>query len=250
MAIVRHMLCSLLVFCASDMQAASAVTRGSVDFSADAGAGQAGEKRDAVRIAVVDQNGGPVLGAVLYIPARGDAAVADSGAAAPSPPQDIVIDQLGERFVPYVAAARVGDVIRFRNSDPVSHHIYSFSQALRLNLVVPREGQSAPFVMPDAGIIALGCNIHDHMAAFIVVADSDAIAVTGPDGHAVLPASGTLPRRIEIWHPRLKGGQILNVAVPVPETPSTPDTPIPVQISVYRDHSPAQMRRTDEQVYE
>jgi hypothetical protein len=58
-------------------------------------------------------------------------------------------------------------------------------------------------------VVALGCNIHDAMSAFIVVTDSVWTARTNAQGMAVFadaPGSG----RAVVWHPYLRapGGAV------------------------------------------
>jgi len=56
-----------------------------------------------------------------------------------------------------------------------------------------------------AGVVVLGCNIHDWMIGYIYVSESPFFAKTGKDGHATL---ADLPARtfvVRVWHPQQAG---------------------------------------------
>jgi hypothetical protein len=53
-------------------------------------------------------------------------------------------------------------------------------------------------------VIALGCNIHDQMSAFIVVTDSAWTARTNAQGVATFADAPDVPGRLTVWHPSLR----------------------------------------------
>ncbi|MGO1462771.1 MAG: hypothetical protein ACTHV7_10640, partial [Oleiphilaceae bacterium] len=66
----------------------------------------------------------------------------------------------------------------------------------------------APVLFDQPGIVELGCNIHDHMQAFIVLADTRAIGQTDEQGEVTLALDfgvAQIPSTLSlnIWHPRL-----------------------------------------------
>ena len=56
-----------------------------------------------------------------------------------------------------------------------------------------------------AGVVALGCNIHDGMVAFIKVVDTPFAAKTDDKGQAVLKGLPAGQVQVRIWHPYQKG---------------------------------------------
>ena len=74
----------------------------------------------------------------------------------------------------------------FPNLDPTKHHVYSFSPAKRFELKLFAKDQSRTVHFDKPGVVALGCNIHDQMSAFIVVTDSAWTARTNAQGMAVV----------------------------------------------------------------
>jgi plastocyanin len=120
---------------------------------------------------------------------------------APAPSHDAaVIDQINRRFVPRVSVVRTGTAVTFPNSDHIRHQVYSFSPAKTFTLKLYSGSPKTAVVFDQAGLVVLGCNIHDSMVAFIGVVDSPYFAKLGASGAATmnLPAGRY---RLHAWHP-------------------------------------------------
>ena len=114
-----------------------------------------------------------------------------------------VMDQVNRAFVPDLLVIPVGSTVSFPNSDSVSHQIYSFSPAKRFQLPLYRGKPYPPVHFDQAGVVTLGCNIHDEMLAYLLVTDAPYYGRTDASG----TWSVEVPRghyRISIWHPRLR----------------------------------------------
>jgi hypothetical protein len=97
----------------------------------------------------------------------------------------------------------VGSTVTFPNSDSVSHQIYSFSPAKRFQLPLYHGRPYPPVHFDQAGVVTLGCNIHDEMVAYLLVTDAPSYGRTDANG----AWSAEVPRgryQISIWHPRLR----------------------------------------------
>jgi hypothetical protein len=110
-------------------------------------------------------------------------------------------------FIPHVLAVPVNTSVLFPNYDNTRHHVYSFSEAKTFDIKLYVGFPERPILFDQPGVIALGCNIHDKMHAFIVVNDAPRMAVTAKDGRAVLENVPVLPRELYIWHEWLNHGQ-------------------------------------------
>lgn len=120
-------------------------------------------------------------------------------------PVRAVMDQMNRAFVPDLLVVPVGSTVEFPNSDAVSHQIYSFSPAKRFQLPLYRGKPYPPVHFDQAGVVTLGCNIHDEMLAYLVVTDAPWFGRTDSQGSW----SAELPRgryRVAVWHPRLREG--------------------------------------------
>jgi len=118
-------------------------------------------------------------------------------------PLRAVMDQINRAFAPDLLVIPVGSTVEFPNSDSVSHQIYSFSPAKRFQLPLYRGKPYPPVHFDQAGVVTLGCNIHDEMLAYLVITDAAYFGRTDHDG----AFSVELPHgryRVGIWHPRLR----------------------------------------------
>jgi plastocyanin len=121
-------------------------------------------------------------------------------AAPPASHDEASIDQINKRFVPRVSVVRTGTTITFPNSDRIRHQVYSFSPAKIFTLKLYAGSPKTPVTFDKAGLVVLGCNIHDNMVAFVGVVDSPYFAKASSAGSAVfnLPAGRY---RLRAWHP-------------------------------------------------
>ena len=118
-------------------------------------------------------------------------------------PAEATMDQREHRFVPHVLPVQTGARVRFPNSDDVSHHVYSFSAAKRFELFLARGAGPQEVTFDKPGVVALGCNVHDWMLAYVYVVDTPYFALTGADGTATISSLPAGRYRLEAWHPRL-----------------------------------------------
>ena len=63
---------------------------------------------------------------------------------------------------------------------------------------------SAPVVFDKPGSAAIGCNIHDHMTAYVNVTDAPWANVTDQNGRTVLVGLQAGQFIATVWHPRLR----------------------------------------------
>src|SRR5687768_8088478 len=74
------------------------------------------------------------------------------------------ISQRNIRFSAVVLVVPMGSDVAFPNFDAVRHHVYSFSPAKRFELKLYAREQNRTVRFDKAGVVPLGCNIHDAMA--------------------------------------------------------------------------------------
>lgn len=120
------------------------------------------------------------------------------------------------QFQPFVSVVPVGSTVSFPNFDPTKHHVYSFSPAKIFELKLFARDQSRSVRFDKPGVIALGCNIHDSMSAFIVVTDSAWTAITDARGVARFADVPAVPSGMTVWHPYLRapGNQVARRLAP------------------------------------
>lgn len=153
----------------------------------------------ALVVSVTDATGKPLPDAVVLLePATGKAPV--------KPLPDVEISQAKRQFQPRVTVVTVGTKVAFPNFDTVRHHVYSFSAAKTFELKLYAGVPAAPILFDKPGLVVLGCNIHDRMAAWVVVADTPWFARSGSDGMARIDDAPAGAYKLSAWHPGLGAG--------------------------------------------
>jgi plastocyanin len=185
-------------------------------------------------VTLANAKGKPVADAVVSLYPL-DAPVPPAAA----PAAEISVAQRDGEFVPLVVAVRAGASVRFPNEDKIQHHVYSLSAAKSFDLPL-HGGASAPAVLLDqAGVVSVGCNIHDWMRSYVVVLDTPWFALSSADGVARLSAPAGRYRR-EIWHYLLARPQVDEIGLGE-ETVLTTD----VSLALRRDRHPSRRESPD-----
>lgn len=166
-----------------------------------------------MRFKVIDANGEALANTVILIPGR-------AGDTSPVP---AIMDQVDKQFLPTVLVVQRGQLVSFPNSDNIRHHVYSFSAAKTFEIRLYAGVPEAPVAFDQAGVVVLGCNIHDGMVGYIVVADSTLTALTDAAGMATIAAANadsanetTAIDRVEVWHPVMASTSAAPQSFPLP----------------------------------
>ncbi|WP_417565389.1 methylamine utilization protein [Marinobacter sp.] len=153
-------------------------------------------------------------------------------------PVSAEIYQKDRAFHPYILVIPAGSSVDFPNRDNTQHHVYSFSPAKVFNIELYAGRPEAPVLFDKPGIVELGCNIHDHMQAFIIVTGTAAVGQTNASGQVTLALApkyaegGQGKVELQVWHPRLPDntrpvirevgtGQPVNVTLSLEPEPAT-----------------------------
>jgi plastocyanin len=165
-------------------------------------------------VSVLDSAGHPVAGVVL---------IAEPQFTLPQPKhaaaRTAIMDQKQKQFVPNILIVQTGTGVDFPNSDQIEHQVYSFSPAKPFQLSLYAGHKYPPIVFDKAGLVVVGCNIHDQMIGYIYVTDSPYYGRSDASGHWSqhdLPAGNY---RITAWHPRMQdtGGNPLQQSLALAE---------------------------------
>jgi hypothetical protein len=132
---------------------------------------------------------------------------------APPAPAAGTLDQVRCRFEPRVQALPRGSILNVVSSDPILHNVHGWiGRATVLNQAMPEQGKAVARTLERPGIVQVKCDVHDWMAAWVVVTEGPA-AVSAADGsftfRDVPPGSYTAVA----WHERL-GDLVAEVTVP------------------------------------
>jgi plastocyanin len=145
--------------------------------------------------------------------------IAPSQAANAAP---VVLDQKGCRYVPHVIALQQGGSVEFRNSDPTMHNIHTTptdgSASVDVSQSPMGQPQTQKFEKAET-MLAVRCNNHPWMNAFINVAPNPYFAVTGADGSFTVKNLPPGTYTVAAIHETL-GEQDIQVTVPAKSTAS------------------------------
>ncbi len=153
----------------------------------------------ALEVLVTNPAGQPLPDAVVFLESR-------EARAAVKPAAGVEIAQADKRFVPVVTVVTVGTSVSMPNRDTVRHHVYSFSPAKKFEIKLDVGTPAAPVVFDQPGIAVLGCNIHDQMAAWVLIVDTPWHGRAGAAGRVSLPQVPAGSYKLRAWHPSLPGG--------------------------------------------
>jgi plastocyanin len=155
-----------------------------------------------LEVNVVDAEGQAVRHVAIY------AEPLDRPTGRPATHPTAVMDQRNHAFVPHILVVQTGTDVDFPNSDSVSHHVYSFSDAKKFELPLYKGRKYPPVRFDRAGLVTLGCNIHDDMVGYVLVVDTPHFALTDDSG--LVRIDGLAPGRysVHVWTPRLKSSHL------------------------------------------
>ena len=155
-----------------------------------------GAQAATVNVIVTDPAARPVADAVVMLePPLGHLPV--------KPMSGVRIAQVQRQLSPQVTVVTVGTPVDFPNFDTVRHHVYSFSPTKTFELKLYAGTPQAPVVFDKPGIAVLGCNIHDKMAAWVVVVDTPLHTRSAATGKAQIEGVAPGNYRLRVWHPGL-----------------------------------------------
>lgn len=139
----------------------------------------------------------------------------------------LIMDQIDKQFAPQVLVVQKNQTVSFPNSDNIRHHLYSFSKPKPFEFKMFKGGESKHLIFDQAGIVVLGCNIHDQMVGYIYVAEHESTVITNEQGIAELPQDGLA---VKLWHAKLSANKTERMEVQLPSSHSVQPSPITLNL--------------------
>ena len=146
---------------------------------------------------VTTPRGAPARDAVVYL----------VGSVKSHPLDHAMIDQRWKQFEPHVLVVTKGTTVNFPNDDTVYHNVFAYYNAKRFDLGAYPRGTSKSQTFDKIGIVALLCNIHSNMSAYIVIVDTPYYAVTDKDGKFDIANVDSGDYTLTAWHESGAGAQ-------------------------------------------
>jgi plastocyanin len=121
------------------------------------------------------------------------------------PKQSVEMDQKQMQFIPHVLPVVTGTTVRFLNSDPVPHNV--FSPEGKYNLGTWPTGQAHEYKFGKPGAYTQLCRVHPEMEGFVVVLDTPYFAATEATGRFEIKGVAAGKYKLVAWSEKLKAGQ-------------------------------------------
>ncbi len=160
----------------------------------------------ALSIPVTTADTGSISGTVTAKGLRSSADVVISlqapGVTLTAPQKPVDLDQKGMVFAPHVLAVVRGTTVRFVNSDPVPHNV--FSPEGKYNLGTWPQGEVRDYKFDKPGIYTQLCRVHPEMTASVVVLETPHFALTDQTGRFEIKEVPPGKYTLVAWSERLK----------------------------------------------
>jgi plastocyanin len=166
----------------------------------------------AAGVAITGATGGVIEGSVKAtgLPSNADAVVYVQQVAGQfaAPAQPANMDQRSMSFVPHVLPVLVGTTVRFLNSDPTPHNVFSPDHE-KYNLGTWPQGQTKDHAFATCAkapcVYVQLCRVHPEMEGYVVVLQNPYFAVTSADGRYKIENVPPGNYSLGVWHSRVKG---------------------------------------------
>ena len=122
----------------------------------------------------------------------------------PAPAEAAVLDQVGCQYTPHVSGVMVGQTMQFKNSDATAHNLNLKAE----NNSGFNEGQPTAGMVKDVTFskpefenpMALKCDVHSWMNAYIAVFPHPFFAVTDENGEFKIEGLPAGKHTLTVWH--------------------------------------------------
>jgi len=120
----------------------------------------------------------------------------------------VTMDQRKMQFIPHVLPVVAGTTVKFLNSDPTPHNVFS-PDGEKYNLGTWPQGQSKDYTFSKCTkfpcVYTQLCRVHPEMEGFVIVLSNPYFAVSDKDGHFEIHGVPAGTYTVAVWHPKLKG---------------------------------------------
>jgi len=116
-------------------------------------------------------------------------------------------------YRPRVVVVPVGSTVRFPNTDPFDHNVFSASEPNRFDLGLYGRGEAKGHTFTHPGLVRVYCNVHPRMVAYVVVTPNRYYAQPGVDGSFAIENLPPGQYHLHVWHERIAAEIVKDVTV-------------------------------------
>ena len=142
---------------------------------------------------------------------------------------------LKKAFQPRLLVVPVGSRVRFPNLDPILHNAFSVSGGNAFDVGLYGRGKGKTVTFKEAGLVRVFCNVHQQMAAYVLVVDTPYSTAPDKKGGFSLAGLPSGPGTLSVWHER---GQLISQAVTLPAS-----APLRLSLAVSKPRVPRHLNK-------
>jgi len=142
---------------------------------------------------------------------------------------------LRKAFQPRLLVVPVGSKVRFPNQDPILHNAFSVSGGNAFDVGLYGRGPGKTVTFKEAGLVRVFCNVHQQMAAYVLVVDTPYSTAPDKTGGFSLDGLPAGPGTLSVWHER---GELLSQQVTLPAS-----IPLRLSLAVSRPRVPRHLNK-------
>jgi len=124
-----------------------------------------------------------------------------------TPGKPVQMDQRKMQFIPHVLPVLAGTTVKFLNSDPTAHNVFSPDNE-KYNLGTWPQGQAKDYTFAKCAklpcVYTQLCRVHPEMEGYVVVLQNPFFAVTDKEGHYRIDDVPPGNYTIAVWHEKAK----------------------------------------------
>ena len=138
-------------------------------------------------------------------------------------------------FEPRMLVVPVGSKVRFPNQDPILHNAFSVSGGNAFDVGLYGRGPGKTVTFKEAGLVRVFCNVHQKMAAYVLVVDTPYSTAPDKKGGFSLAGLPTGPGTLSVWHER---GELISQQVTLPAS-----APVRLSLAVSKPRVPRHLNK-------
>jgi hemoglobin len=116
-------------------------------------------------------------------------------------PHARVLEVRNGQLAPQLLVAPLGSTVSFANFDNVFHDLFSLSPTRPFDLGLYKGGEAREVTFEKEGVVRVGCSLHPHTAAYVIVTGAGWYSVSDGSGHFSFKSLPPGKYKLRAWSP-------------------------------------------------